>query len=98
MDVNEGRDDTIRVLSPGQYLNQHSFTIAAIVSWMLLAVWLLRDGLKSSDLIGLGALAAGLVIAYVLFHPGGSTESEPEQVLARIGAGTPVLLEFQSPY
>lgn len=98
MDVNEGRDDTIRQMSPGEYFNQHSFTISAIATWILLAIWLLRDGVRSSDLIALGALGAGLVIAYMLFNPGPSTEPDAEQVLARIGAGTPVLLEFQSPY
>lgn len=98
MDVNEGRDDTIRLLSPGQYLNQHSFSIAAVASFVLLAVWLLRDGIKSSDLIALGALVAGLALAYALFNPGPSSESSAEHVLAGIGAGTPVLLEFQSPY
>ncbi len=98
MDVNERRDDTIRVLSLGQYLNQHSFTISAIAAWALLAIWLVRDGIKSNDLIALGALGTGLLIAYLLFNPGASTETDPEQVLDRIGAGTSVLLEFQSPY
>lgn len=85
-------------MSPGEYFNQHSFTISAIATWILLAIWLLRDGARSSDLIALGALGAGLVTAYLLFSPGPSTEPDPEQVLAHIGAGTPVLLEFQSPY
>ena len=64
----------------------------------LLAIWLLRDGVTLNDLLAIGALVIGLGIAYYFFNPGESTHSDSEQVLDEIGAGSPVLLEFQSPY
>lgn len=85
-------------MSLGQFVNQHSFTVGAAVALGLLAIWLFRDGITLNDLLAFGALAAGLGIAYLLFNPGESSETDPETVLEQIGAGTPVLLEFQSPY
>lgn len=85
-------------MSAGQFLNQHSFTIVGGAALVLLAVGLLRDGIQPSDLIALGALILGLGLSYAYFNPGKSTESEPGEVLRQIGAGTPVLLEFQSLY
>jgi hypothetical protein len=85
-------------MSAGQFLNQHSFTVGAAVALALLAIWLFRDGITLNDLLSFGALAVGLGIAYFLFNPGESSETDPEVVLEEIGAGTAVLLEFQSPY
>jgi len=80
------------------FLNQNSFTIAAAASLLGLAAFLLRDGVRGSDLVALGALALGLGLAFLLLNPGVSTLTEAEAVQARIGAGVPVLLEFQSVY
>jgi hypothetical protein len=85
-------------LSLGQFVNQHSFTLIGGAALILLAVALLRDGIQPSDLAALGALLLGLTIAYALFNPGRSTQDDPAEVQAHIGGGTPVLLEFQSPY
>ena len=64
----------------------------------LLAIWLFRDGITLNDLLAFGALSLGLGMAYFFFNPGESTETSSEVVLEEIGAGTPVLLEFQSPF
>ena len=85
-------------MSAGQFFNQHSFTIVGGAALVLLAVALLRDGIQPSDLIALGALLLGLALSYSLFNPGKSTETDPDAVLRQVGAGTPVLLEFQSLY
>ena len=85
-------------MSPSQFLNQHSFTLGAAVSMGLLAIWLFRDGITLNDLLAIGGLALGLGVAYFFFNPGESTETDPEVVIEQIGAGTPVLLEFQSPF
>ena len=85
-------------MSAGQFINQHSFTLGAAFSLALLAIWLFRDGITLNDLLAFGALALGLGIAYFIFNPGESTETDPEAVIEQIGTGTPVLLEFQSPF
>ena len=85
-------------MSVGQFLNQHSFTFGAALALGLLAIWLFRDGITLNALLTFGALGLGLGIAYFFFNPGESTENDPEIVIAQIGAGTPVLLEFQSPF
>jgi H+/gluconate symporter-like permease len=80
------------------FLNQHSFTLVGAAALLALAVLLLRDGLRGSDLMALGALALGLGLAFLLLNPGPSTLAQAEAVQAQIGAGAPVLLEFQSVY
>lgn len=82
----------------GRFVNQHSFSLFAAASLLVLAIILLRDGIQPSDFVALGALIVGLGIAYGFLRPGPGNLSEEEQVEAKIGAGQPVLLEFQSPY
>jgi hypothetical protein len=79
------------------FINQHSFALIAMASFLVLAILLLRDGLQLYDALVLLALAMGLLLAYQLLKPGaGATQTG--EVQAQIGAGDPVLLEFQSPY
>jgi NO-binding membrane sensor protein with MHYT domain len=85
-------------VSVGQFLNQHSFSVGAAFALAILALWLFRDGITLNDLLAFGALGLGLGIAYFFFNPGESTDTDPEAVVEQIGAGTPVLLEFQSPF
>ena len=82
----------------GRFVNQHSFSLFAAASLLVLAIYLFRDGVEANDLVAFGALILGLVIAYGFLQPGPSTLSQVTEVQARIGAGQPVLLEFQSPY
>jgi hypothetical protein len=81
-----------------QILNQYSFLLIAGLGLVALAFALLRDGVKGSDLIALASLAIGFTAAFALLRPRASTVAGVETVLEQIGAGTPVLLEFQSPY
>lgn len=81
-----------------RFFNQNSFTLIVVVFWLGLAVFLLRDGVETNDVIALAALAAGFGLAFWFLRPGPSTLDETEQVMARIGAGKPVMLEFQSNY
>jgi len=80
------------------WLNQHSFVVAAAAALILLAVLLFRDGVRPPDLVALGALLLGLAAAYALLAPGRATAADSDSVRQEIGRGTPVLLEFQSPY
>ena len=81
-----------------QFINQHSFTLAAVAAVLILAVLLMHDGVRVNDLIALGALIVGLVFAYILFRPSASSSTDPRSIEALTRAGKPVLLEFQSPY
>ena len=81
-----------------QIINQYSFLLAAVFGLVVLAFFLLRDGVKGSDLIALAALVLGFTAAFALLRPQASAVGSPEDVLAKIGSGTPVLLELQSPY
>jgi lipopolysaccharide export LptBFGC system permease protein LptF len=82
-----------------RFINQYSFTLTAAAAVLTLAFFfLLRGGPRAADLIAAGAMALGLGLAYWLLQPGPSTLSSVEQMTAEIGAGKPVLLEFQSPY
>lgn len=82
----------------GRFVNQHSFSLFAAASIVALAIYLFRDGIEAGDFVAFGALILGLVIAYGLLQPGPSSLAQVGQVEAKIGAGQPVLLEFQSPY
>lgn len=81
-----------------QFLNQYSFLLTAVVSIGILAIVLLRDGVRGSDLVALASLTIGFIAAFWLLRPSPSSVSSAEQLLSQIGDGRPVLLEFQSPY
>ena len=81
-----------------QFVNQHSFVLAAVVAVVILAAVLLHDGVRGSDLLALGALIAGLGFAYILFRPAPSSATDSRSIEALMHTGKPVLLEFQSPY
>lgn len=80
------------------WVNQYSFALSASAAMLFLAAVLFRDGVKPGDFLALGALALGLALAYGLLRPGRGTALAAADVRAQIGNGTPVLLEFQSPY
>ena len=79
-------------------VNQYSFILAGAAALAVLAAVLFRDGVKSGDFLALGALALGLALAYGLLRPGQGTADAADAVRSEIGRGTPVLLEFQSPF
>jgi hypothetical protein len=80
------------------FINQNSFTIIAVASVGLLAFFLFRKGFETRNLFLVGALTLGLMLSFLLLQPGSSTTQDSADVLAQIGSGQPVLLEFQSNY
>jgi thiol-disulfide isomerase/thioredoxin len=80
------------------FVNQYSFLWIAALGLGLAAFLLLRRSRGVESWISLGALAAGLLLAFLLFSPGSQAVDPNADVAQQIGAGTPVLLEFQSPY
>ena len=82
-----------------QYLNTHSLVLIALALVALAAFFLLREKPKWSDLLAFGVIAAGLLAAWFALRPTQTPLMESSaKVQAMIGAGKPVLLEFQSPY
>ncbi len=94
------KDDTILICleTALKYINQYSFVLVAVVVFLILGGFTLRSGLKWPSLIALGALSLGIVLAYRFLNPGSGSVDQSERILAEIQSGSPVLLEFQSPY
>lgn len=80
------------------FINQYSFLLVGLASVLALAFFLLRRGMRSQDLIALGALIVGLSLAFYFLQPGKSSNEDIQGINDQIGGGTPVLLEMQSPY
>ncbi len=79
--------------------NQYSFVIIAVVFTVVAGFILLTNKPKWNDYLAFGVIVLGLVAAWSILHPRQTPLMEDAQkVQAMIGKGTPVLLEFQSPY
>ena len=82
-----------------QLVNQYSALWIAGAFLLLVALILFQDKPKARDLVALGVMIAGLVLAWVLLHPRQTPlMNDARMVQEMIGQGKPVLLEFQSPY
>ncbi len=83
----------------GTFFNYYSFLIVSIGLATVAGLVLLTNKPKLKDYIAFGVIAASLVMAWVILHPR-ETElmADAQAVRDMIGKGTPVLLEFQSPY
>ena len=79
-------------------INQFSFLIFALLCLGALVVFLARRGIGRSEILTIGALLIGLTAAYFFFNPSSPTRSDTQQIERLVGQGTPVLVEFQSPY
>jgi hypothetical protein len=82
-----------------QIFNQYSAVWMAAIPVAVAGFFLLRRKPKWPQLLVFGALVLGLGAAWILLHPRQSAQNlSAAEVQAGIGQGTPVLLEFQSPY
>jgi uncharacterized membrane protein YbhN (UPF0104 family) len=80
-------------------INPYSFIIFAVGIVAILAFFVLSRGMQTIGVyLALGAVVIGLIASFILLTPGASAVKEAGQVARAIGAGSPVLLEFQSPY
>ncbi len=78
---------------------ENSFIIIALALTVGAGYMLLAHTPKWRDILAFGAIVAMLIFSWVFLHPTQTPLMEDaKQVQALIGAGTPVLLEFQSPY
>ncbi|NIM95272.1 MAG: hypothetical protein GTO18_16360 [Anaerolineales bacterium] len=78
------------------FINQYSFVITALVIIIIFAIILFRKGIEANDVIAVGALLIGFILAFIFLRPGESTLNETDEILNQIGKGKPVFLEFQS--
>lgn len=81
------------------FFNQYSFLllIGALIVLAGMVLLTRKPGLK--DYLAFSALLVGLVTAWLILHPRQTPLMEDARMVRdMIGAGTPVLLEYQSPY
>ena len=82
-----------------QFVNQYSFLWMAGAFVLLLAIILFRRKPKASHLVALFVLIVGLALTWLFLRPTQTPlMGDAQKVQSMIGAGKPVLLEFQSPY
>jgi hypothetical protein len=80
-------------------IREYSFLIISFGLIVAAALVLLTNKPKLRDYIAFGVIVVGLITAWGILHPRQTPLMEDaKMVQAMIGAGTPVLLEFQSPY
>jgi thiol-disulfide isomerase/thioredoxin len=83
----------------GEIYNHYSFLWIALGLTIVAGLVLLTNKPKLRDFLSFGVIVAGLSVSWLILHPHQTAlMSDGKAVQARIGAGTPVLLEFQSPY
>ena len=80
----------------GQFINYNSFLLSVVIIFIGMAVALLRRGRGPRQLAALGAVGLVLVLVYFGMRPAGADSDQSAEIQTQIGAGTPVLLEFQS--
>ncbi|MHB0924297.1 MAG: LPXTG cell wall anchor domain-containing protein [Bellilinea sp.] len=77
--------------------NQFSFIIGGLLLLIVAALLLARRKNRVRNGLLLGILVLLLATAWVVLHPSGQAVTA-DQIRQQIGAGSPVLLEFLSPY
>jgi hypothetical protein len=81
------------------FIREYSFPLVAVVLAVAAGYMLLAHKPKWNDFLAFGVIVAALISSWVILHPRQTPlMDDAKAVRAMIGAGTPVLLEFQSPY
>ncbi len=79
--------------------NHYSFLWIAAGLTIVAGLVLLTNRPRLRDFLSFGVIVAGLGVAWLILHPHQTLlMNDARSVQTMIGAGTPVLLEFQSPY
>ncbi len=79
--------------------NHYSFLWIALGLTIVAGLVLLTNKPRLRDFLAFGAIVAGLSVAWLILHPRQTPLMNDAKIVQEmIGAGTPVLLEFQSPY
>jgi hypothetical protein len=79
--------------------NHYSFLWIAAGLTIVAGLVLLTNKPRARDFVSFGVIVTGLATAWLVLHPHQTAlMDDARSVKVMIGAGTPVLLEFQSPY
>jgi hypothetical protein len=80
-------------------INQYSFIAISVLLTLGAGLILLRNQPKTRDFLAFSVIVIGLIFAWAILHPRQTPlMNDARLVKEMIGAGKPVLLEFQSPY
>ncbi|MBI3167801.1 MAG: hypothetical protein HYZ22_04945 [Chloroflexi bacterium] len=83
----------------GEIFGLYSFIFIAAGFAFVAGVILLSNKPKWNDYLAFSVIVVGLVVTWTILHPRQTLlMDDAKEVQAMIGAGKPVLLEFQSPY
>ena len=78
---------------------EYSFLFIALGLVIAAGFILLTNKPKWNDYLAFGVIVVGLATAWIILHPRQTPlMDDAKKVQEMIGAGTPVLLEFQSPF
>jgi len=81
------------------FYNHYSFLWISIGLTIAAGLVLLTQKPRTRDYIAFGVIVGGLLTVWIILHPHQTPlMNDAKAVQAVIGAGTPVLLEFQSPF
>jgi thiol-disulfide isomerase/thioredoxin len=83
----------------GAFINHYSFLLVMIGIIGVTGLVLLTNKPKLNDYVSFGLITFITIMSWLILHPRQTPlMKEAETVQKLIGSGTPVLLEFQSPY
>ena len=81
------------------FIREYSFLLAGIGLAAAAGFMLLTNKPKWNDFLAFGVIVAALITSWFILHPVQTPlMDDAKKVQSMIGAGTPVLLEFQSPF
>ena len=81
------------------FINQYSFLIVTLGLILVAGLVLLTNRPRVREYISFSLITLAAVLTLIILHPRQTPLMEDAQMVQQyIGAGTPVLLEFQSPY
>jgi hypothetical protein len=81
------------------FIREYSFLIFGLGLAVAAGFMLLTNKPKWTDFLAFGVIVAALITSWIILHPVQTPlMDDAKQVQSTIGAGTPALLEFQSPF
>jgi hypothetical protein len=79
-------------------LNLYSALLLILIILVIAGRYLLRRGVDRKRILFFALLAVAVIGGWYLLRPVQTPHQASAQLRSQIGAGRPVLLEFQSPY